>query len=166
MKRLYAVLALAIPMMIAAPASARNYDCTKAGNANKAVCKGATPTTPAAKPASVTKSVPAAKPAPAPKPAVAAATKPARNYDCSKAGNANKAVCKGAVSTSPAPKPAPTARAAPAPRAAPPPRAAPANTASAAGPSGATAKCRDGSYSHSVHHSGSCSRHGGVAQFY
>jgi hypothetical protein len=30
---------------------------------------------------------------------------------------------------------------------------------------GATAKCRDGSFSMSRHHSGSCSRHGGVAQF-
>lgn len=31
--------------------------------------------------------------------------------------------------------------------------------------SGATAKCRDGSYSHSQHRSGTCSGHGGVAQW-
>lgn len=31
--------------------------------------------------------------------------------------------------------------------------------------SGATAKCKDGTYSHAKHHRGSCSRHGGVAQF-
>lgn len=31
--------------------------------------------------------------------------------------------------------------------------------------SGATAKCRDGSYSHSQHHSGTCSGHGGVSQW-
>ena len=30
---------------------------------------------------------------------------------------------------------------------------------------GATAKCRDGTYSFSQHHSGACSGHGGVAGF-
>jgi hypothetical protein len=29
-------------------------------------------------------------------------------------------------------------------------------------PTGATAKCRDGTYSFSQHHSGTCSHHGGV----
>jgi hypothetical protein len=33
-------------------------------------------------------------------------------------------------------------------------------------PTGATALCKDGSYSYSVTHSGSCSHHRGVAQFY
>jgi hypothetical protein len=32
-------------------------------------------------------------------------------------------------------------------------------------PSGATAKCRDGDWSFSQHHSGTCSGHGGVAQW-
>ena len=32
-------------------------------------------------------------------------------------------------------------------------------------PSGATAVCRDGDYSFSTHHSGSCSGHGGVSQW-
>jgi len=32
-------------------------------------------------------------------------------------------------------------------------------------PSGATAKCRDGSYSYSQHASGTCSHHGGVARW-
>lgn len=32
-------------------------------------------------------------------------------------------------------------------------------------PSGATAQCRDGTYSFSLHHSGTCSHHGGVAQW-
>jgi hypothetical protein len=31
--------------------------------------------------------------------------------------------------------------------------------------SGASAQCRDGTYSHSHHHSGTCSGHGGVAQW-
>jgi hypothetical protein len=30
---------------------------------------------------------------------------------------------------------------------------------------GSSAQCRDGSYSHSRHHSGTCSGHGGVAQW-
>jgi len=33
-------------------------------------------------------------------------------------------------------------------------------------PAGATAKCRDGSYSYSAHRSGTCSHHGGVAVWY
>ncbi|WP_250440220.1 DUF3761 domain-containing protein [Caballeronia sp. AZ1_KS37] len=39
----------------------------------------------------------------------------------------------------------------------------PARTRSGAVPAGATAQCRDGSYSFSQDHSGTCSRHGGVA---
>jgi hypothetical protein len=41
----------------------------------------------------------------------------------------------------------------------------PARSRSGAVPSGATAQCRDGTYSFSRHHSGTCSRHGGVAQW-
>jgi len=32
-------------------------------------------------------------------------------------------------------------------------------------PAGATAQCRDGSYSFSKHHQGTCSHHGGVAKW-
>ncbi|HJV72848.1 MAG TPA: DUF3761 domain-containing protein [Noviherbaspirillum sp.] len=32
-------------------------------------------------------------------------------------------------------------------------------------PQGASAQCRDGSYSFSTHHRGTCSRHGGVAMW-
>lgn len=39
----------------------------------------------------------------------------------------------------------------------------PAHTHSGKTPKGATAKYRDGSYSFSQHHRGTCSRHGGVA---
>lgn len=41
----------------------------------------------------------------------------------------------------------------------------PAHTKSGRAPEGASAKCRDGSYSFSTHHRGTCSRHGGVAQW-
>ncbi|WP_426265219.1 DUF3761 domain-containing protein [Sphingomonas sp. PWP1-2] len=135
--------------------SARHYDCSKAGNATKAACKGATP------PPVVAKAAPAA-------PMAAPA---ARHYDCSKAGNANKTACKGAVASvvpaqapqsapvaAPAARPAPTAPAVRAPVAG--------QNTNPAGPNGATAKCRDGTMSFSAHRSGTCSRHQGVAQFY
>jgi hypothetical protein len=173
-----AILALGFS---AAPAAARNYDCSKPGNANKAVCKGATP---AAKPSSpapaapritATRNYDCAKPGNANKavckgPVTAAPSAPApqpsaRHYDCSKPGNANKAVCKGSVAAAPS---APTARTAPSPRVTPSvrtPTAAPSAT-TASGPSGASAKCRDGSLSHSAHRQGTCSQHGGVATWY
>lgn len=89
--------------------AAKNYDCSKPGNANKAACKGAAQaaTKAAAKPAASAAKTPAAKAAAtAPKPAstsVAATTTTktvtTKNYDCSKPGNANKAVCKSAATT-------------------------------------------------------------------
>jgi hypothetical protein len=102
-----AACVIAGTMVLAAPASARNYDCSKAGNANKAECKA--------------KLVAAPKPVAAP-----AATKPAavaaRNYDCSKAGNATKAACKGVAVVAPKPmvKPAPVVAVKPVPAAARP----------------------------------------------
>jgi Protein of unknown function (DUF3761) len=41
----------------------------------------------------------------------------------------------------------------------------PAHTVSGAVPPGASAQCRDGSYSFSLHHSGTCSHHGGVSNW-
>ena len=41
----------------------------------------------------------------------------------------------------------------------------PAKTTNGRVPTGASAKCVDGTYSFSRHHSGTCSRHGGVAQW-
>ena len=169
------LIALALPM---SHSSARNYDCSKAGNANKAACKGAP--------------MPAGKSAMKPAPTKVVAAKPApaataRKYDCAKAGNANKTACKGAA-TPTAMKPTPTATtrnydcskagnankavckgqvAAPAPRVGAPTPAATHNQATnGAGPQGASAKCRDNTYSHSKTHSGACSHHGGVAQWY
>jgi hypothetical protein len=90
-------------------------------------------------------------------PALAAA----RNYDCSKPGNANKAACKGAVASAPA---APAATSAGAPAAARAPMATQRATP-AAQPGQATAQCKDGSMSHSQHRSGTCANHGGVANW-
>jgi hypothetical protein len=41
----------------------------------------------------------------------------------------------------------------------------PAHSRSGRVPEGASARCRDGTYSFSRHRSGTCSRHGGVAQW-
>ncbi len=44
-------------------------------------------------------------------------------------------------------------------------KSAPTATASNTDPTGATAKCKDGTYSKSAHRSGTCSSHGGVAEW-
>lgn len=141
-------------LLFAAPAhaqAARNYDCSKAGNANKSVCKQAA----------------AAKPA-APATASAATTAKTRTYNCALAGNANKTACKTAAASAPAPAApaAPAARATSISRSTSTHSVSRSTTGNAAGPNGATAICNDGTYSHSAHHSGSCSHHGGVKQFY
>src|SRR5690348_10100065 len=41
----------------------------------------------------------------------------------------------------------------------------PEHTQGNAAPAGATAQCRDGTFSFSQHHRGTCSHHGGVAQW-
>lgn len=41
----------------------------------------------------------------------------------------------------------------------------PAHTDTGAAPAGASAQCRDGSYSFSMSHRGTCSHHGGVARW-
>jgi hypothetical protein len=207
-KLLFALSALAAGCTLAssapAVAAARNYDCSKPGNANKAACKNAAAKPAKAAPApkaketkaketkaketkaketkatasktSKTKAAEAPKPATTAKPAGKPAVKPAatseRHYDCSKAGNANKAVCKGAgasvptVAAKPAPAGKPAPRATATQKAAPAPKAAPAATSSENNiAAGAIAQCKDGTYSHAKNHRGACSRHGGVAKW-
>ncbi len=97
---------IALAAFQATSATARNYDCTKAGNANKAVCKDAAAANSPATPGTAT-----------PVPATTTTTSATvRHYDCTKAGNANKAACKTAaapVAATAAPA-APVARSAPA----------------------------------------------------
>lgn len=45
------------------------------------------------------------------------------------------------------------------------PRPSPGQGGDGGAPTGATAQCRDGNYSFSTHHSGTCSGHGGVKQW-
>lgn len=95
---------------------------------------------------------------------------------CSKHGGINKDAAAPAAAAAPtAPAAAPAApAAAPAKPAAPAaPAAAPAKPEKPAkgeksvngDATGATAKCKDGSFSHSKTHTGTCSRHGGVAEW-
>ena len=162
-----------------AAAASRNFDCSKPGNANKTACKPAAHA--AALPAKAKVATKAATKSAAltAKPAAAAAAKPvaksaatpakttsaARNYDCAKAGNANKQQCKAKVASiipaRPAARPA-TARPATArPTAAHRPATA-AATSDNANAAGAIARCKDGLYSHAARRDGACSRHGGV----
>ena len=193
MRKVTIAIAFAAGLFIASSAPAlavaRNYDCSKAGNANKAACKAAKPTTPT-KAAPVTRTTTTAT----------KTTTTSRTYDCTKKGNANKAACKTAAAKTPAGKSpgavkttttatatttdctkwynkiraqcrtatstSPTKTTiAPAPK----PAAAPGRNSTAANedrnPAGATAQCKDGTYSHSKTHQGSCSRHGGVAKW-
>ena len=189
MKKLIVLASLAFGLAsLSAPASARNYDCTKAGNANKAACKS-----------------PAATTVSSQKTTKITTTATARSYDCTKAGNKNKSACKMAASPAAPVRPAgkaktiqtttsasydctkfynklraacrtqgvttkaSTSTVAPAPMAKP--GVAETRTTTTATRSvntdaaGATAQCKDGSFSHSKQHSGSCSRHGGVAKW-
>ncbi|WP_406637930.1 DUF3761 domain-containing protein [Amycolatopsis sp. WGS_07] len=84
-----------------------------------------------------------------------------------------------APTTAAKPKPAPKTQAAPRVTAPPAPDPAPAECGSDyyrnssgncvhrpdSNPSGATARCNDGTYSYSQHRSGTCSHHGGVKQW-
>jgi hypothetical protein len=173
---------------LSAPASARNYDCAKAGNANKTACKAPVATTVVSH--KTTK--------------VTTTKTTARNYDCTKAGNKNKAACKMTPGAAAAPvrtagkatqtttsasydctkfynkmravcraqsattktststvTPAPTSK----------PIATRTRTATTvtrsvnSNAAGASAQCKDGSVSHSQHRTGACSHHGGVAKW-
>jgi hypothetical protein len=75
---------------------------------------------------------------------------------------------KSAAAAAPAATESASPAAAPAPAAAPSKAAPAAKSAATTGntdPTGATAKCKDGTYSKSKQHKGSCSHHGGVAEF-
>lgn len=148
MKRLlFALAALAAGCTLAssAPAAAaRNYDCSKPGNANKAACKQS------AKPA---------KAAPAPKAKEAKAAAP-------KASKETKSAAAPKAASKPAAKPAakPASKPAAMPKATP--KAAPATSSSENNvAAGAIAQCKDGTYSHAKNHRGACSRHGGVGKW-
>jgi Protein of unknown function (DUF3761) len=78
-------------------------------------------------------------------------------------GTTSTATGKGACSSHGGVQKAPKTAAAPA--AAPAAAAASKSTAGNTDPTGATAKCKDGTYSKSQHRAGTCSSHGGVAEW-
>jgi hypothetical protein len=67
-----------------------------------------------------------------------------------------------ATPAAPAAAPAPSSTAA---KTATASKSAPSTPAGNTDPTGATAKCKDGTYSKSAHRSGTCSSHGGVAEW-
>jgi hypothetical protein len=82
---------------------------------------------------------------------------------CSGHGGVQKAGKSAAAAAAAAPAATESASPAAASKAAPAAKAA--ATTGNTDPTGATAKCKDGTYSKSKHHTGSCSHHGGVAEF-
>jgi hypothetical protein len=121
-----------------------------------------------------------AKAAPAAPPAPAASGTPSTCKDgttsmatgrgaCSGHGGVQKASKGKPASDAPAAAAAPAATApttaAPAAAKSSASKSAPSATASNTDPTGATAKCKDGTYSKSKHHAGTCSSHGGVAEW-
>lgn len=195
MNRLFlaAVVTLSAGVFAATPASARNYDCAKAGNASKAECKAAAKAAPKVAPMPAVAAKATAKPTAAPsKVATKTVTTVERNYDCRLTGNKNKAACKTAATatkpvvnlsrTSTATRNYDCAKAGNATKtvcktgmvtktvAVAVPRSlakAAAKSASAddKNPAGAIGRCKDGFYSHSKQREGACSRHGGVAKW-
>lgn len=130
-----------------ATTTTRQYDCTKKGNANKSACTAAAAQTPTGTTAGATKTTTRSS---------------ATTTDCTKWYNKVRAQCKSSTATA-----APHTTVAPAPRPASAPPASGKSPRSSVNndPTGATAQCKDGSYSHAKTHQGACSRHGGVAKW-
>ena len=78
---------------------------------------------------------------------------------CSGHGGVAKATAEPAKTSERAPAPADDSHASPRPA---PPRSDEKTEGVDNNATGATARCKDGAYSHAIHHSGACSRHGGV----
>lgn len=130
--------------------TSRQYDCTKPGNARKAPCRAAAAQSPAGSSPGAVKTT---------------TSSVATTTDCSKWFNKARAACRTSKSSTP-----PRTNVAPAPK----PVAANSNVnassrstraAANSNAQGATAQCKDGSFSHAAHHAGACSHHGGVAKW-
>ena len=171
-----AALLFAVPALAFAAGAPTTVIC-KDGSTSKGgsgACSGHGGVDKAATQAS-TKSSGSTAASPAPAPSGAEETVTCKDGTTSKAG---KGACSGhggvekkaAKSTTPATPPASSsAQAAPAPA---PTAKSPSSTSSAktgtaknTDPTGAIAKCKDGTYSHAKGHSGACSSHGGVAEW-
>jgi Protein of unknown function (DUF3761) len=140
--------------------------CSGHGGVKKADATASTTATTAEKKTKKSKEPKAAETAASP----AAAATGSKCKDGSTSDKTGKGTCSGhggvmkgdamAPAGAMAPAAAPASAMAPAAS-----KAAPTEKASASDPAGATAKCKDGTYSHAKTHEGSCSHHGGVADW-
>jgi Protein of unknown function (DUF3761) len=176
-------IAMAMPSFAADPAPTTCKDGTTTTSTGKGTCSGhggvqkaaaAAPAAPAAAKASKAPAAPAAGATTTCSDGTT--TSSSGKGTCSGHGGIQKATkAKPATAATTAPAAAPAAAT---PAAAPVPAAsttaaktstatksAPTATSSNTDPTGATAKCKDGTYSKSAHRSGTCSSHGGVAEW-
>ena len=165
MRPLALALVLTLGLFVAGEASAKAPKCTDPTSHKSIKC-------PVASTTSATNAAPKTKSLTAAKPTQTAKCKGAKGLFTKCASSGTAPVAATPVKPAPAPmtpKPAITsASPAQTATAAAPAVSAPAAkfaSAPSAAPAGATALCKDGSYSMSKHHSGSCSHHGGVANF-
>ena len=184
-------IALAMPSFAADPAPTTCKDGTTTTSTGKGTCSGhggvqkatapAAPATPAAPAAAKTPKTPAAPAAGATTTCSDGTTTTSSGKGtCSGHGGIQKATKAKTAAAATTAAPATAAAAAPAAAPAATPAAAPSTTAaktatatksapttavSNTDPTGATAKCKDGTYSKSTHRSGTCSSHGGVAEW-
>jgi hypothetical protein len=156
------VLALSLPALADSntPASTTCKDGTTSTATGRGACSGHGGVQKAAATAPVAPAMPATAAAPA-----ASAT----CEDGTKSTATGKGACSGhggvlkPLTSKPAPGTAMTA--APAAATSTAPKSATSATAGNTAPTGATAKCKDGTYSKSTHKAGTCSTHGGVADW-
>jgi uncharacterized protein DUF3761 len=156
--------ALALPARSADPAAATL--CAD-GTTSTATGKGACSSHGGVQKASKTTAAPAAPAATAPAaptPAAAPATPASGAVKTCTDGTTSTATGKGACSGHGGVLKGSQSKSAAASTAAPT-TATPTVAAGSSDPAGATAKCKDGSYSKSQHRSGTCSSHGGVAEW-
>lgn len=173
------VFALALPIWAAdGTADATCKDGTTSTATGRGACSGHGGVQKASK-AAASAAAPAVAPASAAAAAPAAHTMSGGGSTCkdgTTSATTGRGACSGHGGVQKAPKGSPAAAAAPAaataPAAAPAAaksatvsKSAPTTTAGNTDPTGATAKCKDGTYSKSKHHSGTCSSHGGVAEW-
>lgn len=185
MKKTDLVGLIAAPLMVFAlslPAWADSTpttckDGTTSTSTGKGTCSGHGGVQKAGTSAATAAAAPAAAPAAPAAPAASGGTSTCKDGTTSTSTGQGTCSGHGGVQKASKSQPAADATAAAAPAATPAAAApaaaksssasksAPTATASNTDPTGATAKCKDGTYSKSQHHSGTCSSHGGVAQW-
>ena len=184
MKSTHFVGLLAVPLLVftlGLPARAADSgttttctDGTTSTSTGKGTCSGHGGVQKAAATAATPAAAPAAPATPATPATPAASGAPSTCKDGTTSTSTGKGTCSGHGGVQKPSTSKPAAAATPAAAAATTPAAAksstasksaPTATASNTDPTGATAKCKDGTYSKSQHHSGTCSSHGGVAEW-